>query len=67
MGHTGSRRHQIAALIAQGILEQKSTEIGNGPTLLFGAAEQSFMNVITERDRNPSRLTLKHAKAFILH
>jgi hypothetical protein len=65
MGHGPSGGDGLPLLIAQGILQEKGAEIGDGTSFLFGATEQRLMNVITEGDRNATRLTLKHAKAII--
>jgi hypothetical protein len=51
--------------MTQGIFEQKGTEIGNRPPFFLGARQQCFMNVIAERNRDPSRLTLQHPKSLI--
>jgi hypothetical protein len=46
--------------MAQGFLQQESAKVGNRAALLLGTVEECLMDVVTERDRDTSRLALQH-------
>jgi len=57
--------NQAALLIAQGILQEKCTQIGDGTSLLFRACEQRLVHVVAEGDGDAFGLALKHAKTLV--
>ena len=56
---------QAALLIAQGILQEKGTQIGDGTSLLFRTSEQGLMHVVAEGDGDAFGLALKHTETLV--
>lgn len=58
----GVRQHW---LFSEGIFQQEGAQIGDGATFVFRSAQQGFVNVIAQCDRDSTGLALKHAKTVV--